>query len=58
MNPKTLVWLGFGIGSTVGGYMPALWGGDVISFSGLFAGFIGGLVGIWGAYKINQMIDN
>ena len=57
MNPKTLVWLGLGIGSTVGGYVPALWGGDVISFSGLFGSFIGGMVGIWAAYKLNQRID-
>lgn len=57
MNPKTLVWLGLGVGSTVGGYVPTLWGGDLISFSGLFGSFIGGMVGIWAAYKLNQMID-
>lgn len=57
MNPKTLVWLGFGVGSTVGSYVPTLWGGDLFSFSGLFCSFIGGIAGIWGAYKLSQIID-
>ena len=57
MTPKSLIWFGMLVGSTVGGYVPTLWGADLISFSGLFGSFIGSLVGIWAAYKLYRMID-
>lgn len=57
MSIKTLVWLGFGLGSFVGGYVPTLWDADMISFSGLIFSFLGGIAGIWGAYKLHQMIE-
>ncbi len=57
MSLKSLIWIGMGLGSFVGGYVPSLWGADMISFSGLFGSFIGGFVGIWGAYKLHQMIE-
>ena len=57
MNLKKLVWFGMLVGSTVGGYVPSLWGADMISFSGLFGSFIGGIAGVWAAWKINQMIE-
>ncbi len=58
MYAKKFIWLGFAVGSTVGGYVPTMWGDDMISFSGLFFSFIGGLVGIWGGYKLNEMIES
>jgi hypothetical protein len=30
--PMRLVWIGMIVGSAVGGYLPALWGGDLFSF--------------------------
>lgn len=57
MNLKKLIWLGMLFGSFVGGYVPTMWGADVISLSSLLGSFIGSFVGIWAAYKLNQMID-
>ena len=54
MSAKTLVRLGILIGSTVGGYIPTFWGAEMISFSALFGSLIGGVFGVWVAYKIDQ----
>ncbi|MGV8058741.1 MAG: hypothetical protein AB2L12_12065 [Smithellaceae bacterium] len=40
------------IGSIAGGYAPMLFGADSISAS-LLGSTIGGLLGIWGAYKLS-----
>jgi hypothetical protein len=53
MNSK-LIWLGMGLGSVAGSYIPALWGVDTISFSSLIFGFIGGVLGIWAACKLGE----
>jgi len=39
--------LGILIGSTIGGLLPALWGGDLISYSAVLLSGIGAVVGIW-----------
>lgn len=57
MNLKKLIWIGMLFGSFVGGYVPTMWGAEMISFSSLFGSFIGSFVGIWAAYKLNQMMD-
>ncbi|HEY4517535.1 MAG TPA: hypothetical protein VJI74_01450 [Candidatus Paceibacterota bacterium] len=51
---KQLVWIGMFIGSTVGSFIPALWGAGVLSFSSLIFGAAGGIVGIWLGYKLSQ----
>ena len=56
MTPKRLVWVGILLGSTVGGYVPTLWGADMLSFSSILGSVIGGLAGIWIAYKISDQI--
>ena len=35
------------VGSLVGGYVPALWGGSSLSLVSLFFGALGGVAGIW-----------
>jgi len=35
------------VGSAVGGYLPALWGGDLSSFLSLILSGVGGILGIW-----------
>lgn len=57
MSLKKLIWIGMLFGSVAGGYVPTLWGADMLSFSSLFGSFIGSFVGIWAAYKLNQVID-
>ena len=54
MSQKALVWVSLLIGSTVGGYVPTLWGADLLSVSGIVGSVVGGLAGIWGAYKLSQ----
>ena len=35
------------VGSALGGYLPALWCGDLFSFSSLILSGVGGILGIW-----------
>ncbi|MDE1975273.1 MAG: hypothetical protein KGI49_02050 [Patescibacteria group bacterium] len=56
MNPKTLIWIGVFVGGTIGGYIPALWGGSIFGFSSIILSAIGGLAGIWAGWKLSQMI--
>jgi hypothetical protein len=51
VSKKTLIWIGLFIGSTIGGYLPALWGSDVFSFSSVLGSAIGGIGGIWLGFK-------
>ena len=51
---KKMIYLGMFIGSTIGGFVPALWGGDLFSMSGLFFSLVGGILGIWAGYRIGQ----
>jgi uncharacterized membrane protein YeaQ/YmgE (transglycosylase-associated protein family) len=54
MSKKSLIWIGMTVGSLVGGYLPALWGGDVLSFSGLILSTVGAFVGIWLGYRFGE----
>ncbi|MDR3558379.1 MAG: hypothetical protein P4L61_02505 [Candidatus Pacebacteria bacterium] len=52
MSRKTLVWLGLGIGSTVGSVLPGWWGGNILySISSIFFSGVGGVLGIWLGWK-------
>jgi hypothetical protein len=54
MGIKTFVWGGYGIGATVGGFIPMLWDSSLISFSGLIWSTVGGMVGIYIGYKVGK----
>jgi hypothetical protein len=54
MSRKTLIWLGLGVGSTVGGILPSLWGAGMFSFSAVVLSAVGGLAGIWAGLKLSQ----
>lgn len=51
MEKKTIM-LGMLVGSVVGGGIPMLWGADILSFAPIIFTVIGGLLGIWLAYKL------
>ncbi|MGD0328256.1 MAG: hypothetical protein ABSB00_00905 [Minisyncoccia bacterium] len=51
---KQLVWLGLFVGSTIGSLIPELWGAGVFSTSSLLLGAVGGIAGIYVAYKFAQ----
>jgi hypothetical protein len=40
------------IGSTIGSFVPALWGAGELSGWGIITGVFGGLAGIWLAYRL------
>jgi len=48
---KKVVMLGMVFGSTIGGYIPTMFGADSFSLSCVFWGFVGGLLGIWLTFK-------
>lgn len=54
MNAKALIMIGLVVGSTLGGYVPALWGAGGLTLASVLFGGFGGLFGIWAAYKISR----
>lgn len=54
VSKKTLIWVGLTVGSALGGYLPALWGGALISFSSVTLSAVGGIVGIWLGYRFGE----
>lgn len=54
MNSKSLIWIFSLIGSTIGGYIPMLWGADAFSFSSIILGSIGAIAGIYVGYKLGR----
>lgn len=52
MNGTGLIWLGMFLGGTVGGLVPALWGGGLIADT-VVSG-IGGLLGIWAGFRLGK----
>lgn len=54
MNSKTSVWIGVLVGSSVGSYIPALWGDGLFSFSSIIFGSIGAIIGIYIGFKLSN----
>jgi cation transport ATPase len=54
MNTKSLIWIGLFIGSTIGGFLPMLWGANIMSFSSIILTAVGGILGIWFGYKLGN----
>jgi hypothetical protein len=46
------VWIGVLIGSTIGGFIPDLWGAGVFSYSSVLLSGIGAFAGLWLARSI------
>jgi hypothetical protein len=51
---KLFIWAGLFIGSTVGGFLPLLWGESAFSLSSVVLSAVGGLVGIWAGVKVGR----
>lgn len=56
MSKKTIISIFAGVGLTVGGLIPLLWGGDPLGGWSILLGFIGGIVGIWAGVKLSNAI--
>ncbi len=53
MNRK-LIFLFLFMGSTIGGYVPLLWGDGLLSMSSVILSGVGGLAGIYVGYIVGQ----
>ena len=51
---KKFIWAGFFLGSSIGGIVPAMWGGDMISMWGIVMSLVGGIAGMWAGYRVAQ----
>ncbi len=54
---KTFVTIGLLIGSTIGGYLPSLWGAGLFSFSSIIFSAVGAIAGIYLGFKFAQSMD-
>lgn len=52
MSDKSIIYIFIFVGSTVGSFIPNLWGAGFLSFSSIIFSAIGGLLGIWLGYKL------
>lgn len=44
------------IGSTLGGFVPNLWGGSALSVAGVAFSMLGGIAGIWAGVKASAYL--
>ena len=51
MSNRSLFWLGAGIGGTIGGFVPAIWGGSLLGGWSILLSTVGGVLGVLAAYK-------
>jgi hypothetical protein len=54
MDNKKIIWVGMIIGSYLGSLVPNLWGAGFLSMSSLFLSALGGIEGIWIAFKLTR----
>ena len=47
-----MLMIGMVVGSSAGSAVPMLWGGDWFSLASILFSFLGGIAGIWLAYKM------
>jgi hypothetical protein len=57
MPSKTFIWIGMFVGSSIGSYLPVLWGAGFFSFTSIVLSAIGAIAGIWLGFKISKMIN-
>ena len=53
---KFIIGVGMFVGSTIGSYIPVLWGGNLLSFTSIIFSVIGGLLGIWFGYRVSKYL--
>jgi hypothetical protein len=49
---RRVTWLFVGVGMTVGGFLPAVWGGSALGFASLVFGTLGGIAALWLCLKL------
>jgi hypothetical protein len=51
---KKIIYIGMLVGSIAGGYIPVLWGAGIFSVTSVLFGGLGGIAGIWIAYRLSR----
>lgn len=54
MDTKKLIWVGATLGGILGGCVPNLWHASGFSLSGVVFSALGGIAGIWVAYRLTR----
>ena len=54
MSRRAMIMLGMFVGSSAGSSVPMLWGSGFLSLTSVILGLLGGIAGIWAAYKMTQ----
>ncbi len=54
MNSKSLILITTIVGSTVGSFIPSLWGAGIFSFSSIIFGSLGAIAGIYVGFKLSN----
>jgi hypothetical protein len=54
MSRKTIIIIGMIIGSSIGGYLPILFGAQGISYWSLLGSTVGGFIGIYVSFKLSS----
>ena len=54
MENKKIIWIAMAIGSYAGSLVPNLWGASFLSMSSIFLSALGGIGGIWIAFKMTR----
>ena len=49
---RRVIWIFVGVGMTVGGLLPEVWGGSALGFASLVLASLGGVAGLWLAAKL------
>lgn len=49
---RRVIWIFVGVGMTVGGLLPEVWGGSALGLASLALGSLGGVAGLWFAVKL------
>jgi len=49
---KRVIMLGMVIGSTIGGYLPTIFGAGIFSLYSILGTVLGGVLGIWLSFKL------
>ena len=47
-----MIYLGMGVGSVIGSYIPLLWGDSMFSLTSVILGAVGGFAGIYVGYQL------
>jgi hypothetical protein len=53
---KLIIGIGMFAGSTIGSYIPLLWGGSLFSLSSILFSVIGGILGVLIGYRISKYL--